>query len=96
MDGHTPHRYGSDLSHVRLRVWDDEAVAYDIRTGETHLLSEEAAAAVSSLAGRELSLDALAAILEERLTPEQGTLTEHLQSLLNVLWSYGLVERHDR
>lgn len=67
---------------IHLRRFEDQAVVYDERSGDTHLLQTDAAALLIRL--RETGPQPAAALMDE-LAPE------HLEALLQELHGLGLV-----
>lgn len=81
---------------VEWRHWDDESVLYDCRSGQTHLLTTLASAALQLLARRDLEVHELARQLAETWDlPDTEEFAAQIGTLLRQLDDLGLVEYNE-
>jgi len=78
---------------LEWRHWDDESILYDCRSGQTHLLTALASAALQLLAERDLELHDLTDQLAGTWNlPDAEEFAAQIDTLLHQLEDLGLVE----
>lgn len=79
---------------LRLRTWDDEAIVYNDRSGDTHLLSASAADVLTRLSAQSLDEATLAAQCAAAWNvPDDHELRVQLHELMLTLQGLSLVEQ---